>query len=1083
MTEENATSSGQNERGRQRTTHETAKDNKNLQKDSQKKESRDEEKREAEERVRRIEKKRQGNQSLIPFKEASGPVRVIDALQDVNNKGSDARDTETKVIVSKKDLAAFKKILINYGDYDEKQIGKLTTPQLIVEAQRVIQENGIKAPQKTDYKYSKGENRRTEEALLEQRISKVESPREEILTVDRVSEYLSEDEYYFSESKDSGPGTMDTGDEDEGTEVLAAAPELPDFSVVVSRLKMIKRRELAGDVMTSNDEAMRDEYLGHLQEHIDRFTEAKNTREFRKVFEFVQEIDEQIYTAKNYEPPLPDGTAAIEIFNSFISEDQRSAFEDARKELDNEFQQIYDAMDDRTREILLGDLELKIGTELTSILQGWHDIDQVKRMVFGGKVFDENGVLVDHPGLVVKKQAKEEAMGIEGLKGIREWRATKNIYGAEERISIELLTRPPARWQEVPERVSRIYSLVERSDYSVEQLQSTIQKAVQMVESIQTNDRQGRKILKEMVDELNSFQAFHSFRITLEKSEMDPGKSLEVFSSRFDDETWMHFAKRFTSYSRVRENGERMEFKLNGEKTNLLDIAVKMYFEKIQKDRKLMNLVEALTHVGIDHELTDADFSKAVKFLERRPLDAREKQMMEALRRYFVAKMEPAAWGTDIGKMKEVITEWYSEKTLVGAFGRNKQTGEKNLDEKRSLIKANFVKFLRDNEFKIEGYEGSTDKIVDELFKEGYFDAVDLNAYNLVWSLAFSDFDIIRIYGKDWKTGRDSYEPQNIAFNQNTYMFNGRLTDHFMDFLLDEERGRTYESDEVNSIMRKHLLGRRKNMLPQNRTMVRFARHFMSPEQLAEVNHRARELMKKHKFVPDGSYQGMLDAVLADPASKERDPYFEGFEGWARSVVIAEMIDGGESDIADFTGKTFSEVAPKLRKFEMVDLYSDRAAAHKYMGRGSLQGYLRDPSNERFLNINDKDSEFYSGRNVRLWPWMNIAFRVHWEISHKNWKRLFDKDNLESGGGEALLEKMTQNGVVRKQQGNFLKQELLGLSPGILGTVPFRRTRQLAEFIGVGTWENVRSPGFWVGGVIDLFRRIFGYAFGGFTGK
>ena len=317
------------------------------------------------------------------------------------------------------------------------------------------------------------------------------------------------------------------------------------------------------------------------------------------------------------------------------------------------------------------------------------------------------------------------------------------------------------------------------------------------------------------------------------------------------------------------------------------------------------------------------------------------------------------------------------------------------------------------------------------------------------------------------------YVPRAIAFSQDSNLFNGRQTDHFLDFMVDEERGRDYDVSEVNATFRKYMLGKHGNILPQNRFMVRVAQFFIDKEQKKEVEHRAHQMMLRYDFVPDESYRRLVGSENAsDPNEPKRDPYFKGYEGWARSAVIAEMIDSGE---IDFTKKGFSKVASGIRKFEMVDIYSDRKAALDYFSRGKLQGYLRDPSDERFLAINDKDSEFYSGRNIRLWPWLNIAFRAHYEIAHKKWKKLFDKDNKTSAGGEVLVEQLVQNGVLKKEQGNYLKRELLSIAPSVLGNVAVRRTRQWAEFSANGIWHDVKSPGFYLGSLWELLKRILAY--------
>lgn len=1065
----------------------------------------------------------------ISFREAKKIAEVVTSVQ-----------VEKKVIVSSKELADFKKVLVK-GGYDGKVIEKMTDAQIVITGQQVLKDAKVGKSAEGDFQYAKNSpNRKAEEALVREQIKKAQSLDEEQLTPAKVAQFLEVEE--FGEAAEGGgPGAMET--EPGGTPTV----EL-DFRETtretIARLKLLSRRRLAGDELTGELEQEWELRLNELRGAINEFDTAVSEKKFLKVYDFLKIIDDAVYTSENYEPPLPDGRQAIDVLDSFLVLPERQRFEREMRRLDEDFEKIYMKMDDRVRKIILEDLELALGTQLQGLLSGWNRSENVRGYIFGGRYdeYDDQGKLVtrgvETSGIIHKvSRTIEQSLG-EEMVGIREWRATKEIYGVEERVTIELLTQPPPRWQEVPERIATIYRFIERTDFTVEQLQEYIGKAVRMIESMKTDDPEGRRILNELNAELKAVQAFHSFRVTLERTSMDPEKVMGVFENYFDDWTWVNFARRFAHDSRLRDfTGIDEEGKTI--KVNLLDEEWKIYMKQLEDDKVRINAIEKWTRDGEEIDLNNLDrytedqlwiilalaYRKDYEDYEnfnQLVLETKEDYLMAINNLTEERKKLLKVWCLDLGqdnsRTEFVINDWNQRRTLAGARAWMAWEGiefEKEIDEqgqerikldekgkpiriksrvnllgmRREQMRKSLLDRLKELKLGVEGQE-DTEKLLDELERQGFLDAVDANTYQLAWTLAWSDFDMIRIYGRDRKTGKASKIPQAVAYNQSTKMYHGRMIDHFMDFIVDEERGRPYEANEVNALFRKHLLGEHGNLFPQNRTMVRFAGNFMTPEQRILVNERAKELMREHNFVPDASYNEFLEKELEKerlehPENPKRDPYFEGFLGWARSAAIAEMIDSGELGVIlpegtktfSFSQRGFSAVAPFITQYSMIDLYGDRIATKKYFDRRKLQGYMRDPSEERFLAINDKDEEFYSGRNVRLWPWVNIATKIMWEIAHKHYKRLLDRENWRSGAGENLVIKLIDNGVVRKEQGNYLKRELFGLGPGLLGTVPFRRARQYTEVVTFGVWETVKSPGFYFGTVFDFFKHLFGYLF------
>ncbi len=992
---------------------------------------------------------------------------------------ADLRD-EKKVVMTDAQFESFKQILLD-GGYDLKQISRMSRPEIVVASQKVLQAAAIDGS---------GEQA---DLLVAELIKKAQSQGEELLSVDKVSEDLS--------SPPVHGGAMEAEGAEERGMVAPKDIDLRDAKEVIARLKIMTRIGMASGIDDYKQDERYIDAMTTLTSYRAGFTRAIEGGHFLQVYDFAKAIDDAVYTAENYEPPLPDRRAAITILNDFLAD--WKSFDDRRDEMDKRYQRIYGRMDDSTRQILLSELESTMSSRLQGVISGWYTADNVRNEIFGGR-FDEydregnrTGERVSTGALGRVSRTAEESLGGDVI-GLSEWRATKEVYGAEKRLTIEFLTRPPSQWEEVPERITNIYNFIERTDFTVEQLQGYIQKALAMIESVQTEDETGRRQLNELNKELKAFQAFHTLRVTLEKTSMDPEQIQNVFKSSFDDETWQYFINRFGHDSRIRTFLNK-----DGVQVNLLDEAWMIYMKQFQGERIDMNIVEALTRIKDLTNFGEEEFKDVVDFLNRGREEAKrvsiDHNKVEELRKRLLKLGAAEAWKKGKDSMKRVVDEWYRNDTLLGAYGKGKNEGgedEDLLNKRRGEMRAKLAQVLRDKGLNVEEGETDIDKLMADLEKRGFLEAVDANAFNLMRVFAWSDFDGVRIYGVNFKTKKVAKYPQAYVFNGRTEMFGGRMIDHYMDFLVDEERGRSYEEDEVNGTFRDFLPGEHHNMLPQNRTIVRMARFFYNENQLKEIDRRANLIMREKNFLPAEKYRAQMEQEINnDPNKPERDPYFTGFIGWVRSAVIGEIIDSGEFGTLDFSKTSFSKIAGEkdFSQYFMIDLYDDRKASANFYGRKNLQEYLKNPTNENFFRIHDGKEVFYSGRNVRIWPATMIFTRAHWEISHKLWKRLGLKEqNMQSGGFETVIEGIVENGAMRKEQGDLLKNELLGMKAGflknvpgsgILGTLPFRRIRQGADFVRIGLWETAKSPGTWLGGLFDLFKRIFGYGVGGLGGK
>lgn len=850
---------------------------------------------------------------------------------------------------------------------------------------------------------------------------------------------------------------------------------------------------------------------------IEKLAEAPVPNDYKKAHFFAKGIQDSIEGDKSAFEKLP--------------EEVKSKLESARmflKDLDAKFQRILNGKTKQEQHKLIGDIDSDAAIYLKQISAGWGEtIDTAK-------------------GALLRKIGDDAA-----TKDIREWRVLKSMDSLEEAVRVRQLTEPPVIWREVPEKLKSVYSQMESTDFSVEELQVVTNEAIQLVRSITPDDPEGRKLRDQLVDELEAFRAFHSMRITMERNDMNPERMLEIFQTYFDDDTWMHFAERFSKDARAREfvvlkkgedgkyideNGNPTDHEslaVETEKVNLFDIAFSQYSERLRRDRINMNIVEQLTKRAIGNSLSDAQIREIAKSMNHK-FDDDFRNRVEGLRQYFFEKTEEAikntaalrgssvddVWGRKrlingveslkgpFGFNHMLIQNWHQKETLQGAFGmvgegdiadlvkskgmdptnkdlvdeaRKKYLNKTYLAVRREEMTDALGKELEEQGVKVELKDGSTiDASLDDLRQSGFINSVDSNAYYTSWMFEWSNYDSIRIYSRDTTSGLDD-DFEGLVFHQDTHMFYGRHIDHIWEFFHDsnENRGRAKEND-VNRLWKQYLPGKHKYLFPQNSLMVRWTEHFMSQEQKEDLNIRTKEAMKNWDF--------------------DNKKYHDEFVGWMRTAMMMDMIENGEVAMSAVDNRRkFSQVVKegRIKKFEMIDVFADRNKHIKYAGTDAFQAYLANPTNERFIELNDKTKTFYSTRAARQFPWMTLAFRAHWEVNSRHRRRLFDTENLTAVAGEHVVEALQARGDMERKQVEHEKRKLFGFksmtlggamgvpkvaqfeTPGafgaMLGTTPFRRIRQTLEFGRKTAWEGKHVPL-----VLPLFF-FFGAIWGGFT--
>lgn len=431
----------------------------------------------------------------------------------------------------------------------------------------------------------------------------------------------------------------------------------------------------------------------------------------------------------------------------------------------------------------------------------------------------------------------------------------------------------------------------------------------------------------------------------------------------------------------------------------------------------------------------------------------------------------------------DLINDYRKKRTLHGAFGNvlegdkvelanqitdelttfgvdndriialtNDLEGRNYIDVRRDVMKAKFRQYLEVNNLSVNRNRSGGDLDLrradfDELDEVGFFGSVDVNAYQWAWMVQWGNFEGIRVYSPDKKTKYDD-NFEMVTYHDSTNLFNVRNTAHGWEFFHTnvENRGRPKDND-VNVIIKQKLPGKHHYIFPQNTPMVRWADHFMTPDQKEAITTRTRELMREYDF--------------------DNPEYHDEFEGWMRSVAIMDMIENGQFSMGQ---KKFSEVVKSkaLTKFAGIDLYTDIDKDKSFLGPEIFQDYLTDPTEEKFIAIMNKKGRFYSTRVARAFAAIVLLGRGHLEVAMKHRNRLFNDPNLTSAGAENLYDRLVSSGNMYRNSADHEKRKELGFKfhkiAGLevgewFGTVPFRRFRQTLELARRLGWDSKLLPG------------------------
>lgn len=599
------------------------------------------------------------------------------------------------------------------------------------------------------------------------------------------------------------------------------------------------------------------------------------------------------------------------------------------------------------------------------------------------------------------------------------WRKVVLQEGFDTHFSEKEILQPTADWRDSEKNLDQILRFLESTEFDDQQLSAKLGAAAKIVQGIPVDTLRGEdkvrgeEMQKRLTEKLQAIVAVNSFYSAMEHGDMNPEKVLGVFG-HLKDSTFEIFFERFSKDSK----GKELKYKDedgNEKDLNILSVGMNVYMKRLNFERRVMNFVENWTkNPNLQPKFKDKELEAACG-----------------------AAMHVIKAEMDKTSLKDSIAKWYRENTLLGAHDehtkvlrKEEMVGNKKFKDGKAgdldshgvkVWEKGLVEELRDAKY------GLGDERVQELVDSGTIDQVMNNAHRLSWMTAWSDYDGIRIWDPTAENPVSGGGRQvAFVYNGSTHMFHGRMVDHAWEFFVDESRGKVSKS---NLVMQDELLGEHGNLLPQNRTMVRFARMLLGDKDTEDyVGQKRRGFKNIDKF---------------DPNSKEE-------MGWAESAVLSEGIDSGELSFDNADWMSFFKTTSSW-KYRWIDLYGDRKAMMDYMGAGVLQKYLQQPNTEMFFQINSLDN-FYSKREVRLQPWMKLAIGAHQKIGDR-WKEWWGlNDRMTHAEKEAVIEIAASTNRLDPKYKNSMKHSHLGWG-GMPGVMPVRTFRQISEAADIFTRE------------------------------
>lgn len=809
--------------------------------------------------------------------------------------------------------------------------------------------------------------------------------------------------------------------EDENGNITRGEPKTRNISLEGAIKRLVKLQELV--LLTHDAEVQKkiDDDLAKLQAHfkLNWVDPAEAAIGGEKNFHLVSELTRVSYNlSKQYEL-----AGKADVFEKVLPLAKREEFKNSKRKLDKTFRDKLEGDPQRYRELF------------KRVDEAAFQVIQVQKSGLYG-----NASAYRRNFRIVAEREIEGAVSEDEREMLR-WRMVTSQEGFDLNYGEIQIQQPTADWRDSEQNLDRILRMLESTDFDEQQLSGALSSAAGIVQSIPINSltgeerKEAEQKQKELTEKIQAVLAINQFYSTVELADMKPDEVLKALG-HLKDHTFQTFFERFSKDARGREFALIDKGGKEG-RLNLLDVGMNIYMKRLARERKVMNFVEKWTRdsgvkTGKAEKGIEDECKEAIKFMEDRLKGSRS-----------------------VGDITNVVKEWYQTHTLVGTsnehsadpreeatlikrkkemIGDKKMFETKTDDEKADLDARLWNQGLVEELMAHKDEWGLDDEKIKELIDSGLIDQVMNNAHKLSWMIAWSDYDGIRIHDPNGFEHEGKRQIGAYVYNQSTHMFHGRMLDHAWEFLVDEGRGRV---PKTNLIMQSQMLGDRGNLLPQNRTLVRFAENLLGAEKTSRLVEENRK--------------GFRNVGKLDMNNKEE-------AGWTKSAVLSELIDDGEISFENANWSEFFQEKGSW-KYRWIDLYGDRTAMMKYMDRGALQKYLQTPNSQIFLQINSIDN-FYSGREVRLQPWMKLALPAHFKMG-EFWKKWWGlPDQMTHAEKEELVEVSAQTNRLDAKYKDSVKRANLGWG-GMPGVKPVRFMRQFAEAADVaarvGTGETIKS--------------------------
>ncbi|OGD96285.1 hypothetical protein A3B52_00140 [Candidatus Curtissbacteria bacterium RIFCSPLOWO2_01_FULL_41_28] len=785
-----------------------------------------------------------------------------------------------------------------------------------------------------------------------------------------------------------------------------------------------------------------------------------------EVFEsrFVFNLDE---TIKDF-VARAEGSGQMDLIDSIIDPNDRTEISNLRDQINGYFKQKEkDKQDEDPQGLakLYVTLEQNLAAYYKSLQSGWWpDIAEAEQKTFE----------------TVARESHRELL--RGEQGLLAWRAVVQIENMRRSHQAGYERATPLDWKEAMTNTKRNLLFIESQDAPSAQIEDAIRRVVGIADDLtaqipklEGDDKEkAENMLKDINEYKDSVVAIYNWRTTMEGESMNPEKVLATFGSPlWKDVTFKYYFKRFAKDHLDREFTDHQ-----GQQFNLLDKAMSMYFKRFREERLRMNKIEELTLGELDPNSADQDERWIADWMQTRGYDLKKE------------------WGRNMAHTEQAIAEWYRQNTLLGAHGVDNNSRDL-LDLRRVELREALIAELKKG---IQGLLPQTQELtrrIEEFEQSGLLKQVTNNAYNLTFAMgAFSEYDIIRIWDreKNWFGGRKRLG--EVVKSQDSRRWWGWHVDHYAEFLHFEPRGRAGRFGrnlDTNYILQKHMMGKRRNILPNNRLLVKLINDNLSNEkyQLSldmtgndltlekQINQKIANL-ENHESLDIGTLSGDL---------KTWDHGAGDDRGFAKGWATAELIDFGD---VSFENVHWSEVFdvddPNISKFNMGDWWFDRMATGKAFAPNMMQRYLQTPNTKQFFEVNS-DENFYSKREIRLKPWMKLVMPAHFEIG-KWWRKWYKLPyNMSHAEKEQVVDYSAQTNRIDAKYHHELKIKHLGWGPSWIpvlgqGGWTVRHLRDWAEAAHVATLEV--GKGSWTLPflyILEFFKQAFGQVQAQLAGK